>query len=458
MDSVARSSVDLRTSRRPSLATPNTLRRRRALLTGAAVALIAAGVLLRLLIVLLPGNRLNPRWGGVGDAPAYALLARNIATGKGYAYAGFPTAYRAPVYPLLLAAAMKFGAHAFEAIRLAQFLAGLVVAYLCGAVAGRLFGKEAKIGAVILALFFPTLAIVTGEILTEAIAALCSATFFYLLVLFLKRPSWNILVWLCVCVGVGTLTHFNMALLGIVLLVAVLFGQTVLPRWRAAAITVCLSAVVISPWIVRNYRVFGEHLLLSTESGPAAVMGVLTPEGRALPGDSERLRKALGWVPPADFETNAPTRARLGGEADLNRAAWGAAFKLWKQTGWTLIPLSLKKLGYFWLSTDQLSDTGSFKPTVRMARAAGVVAYWALLALGIAGWFLLRRTTPRVAGIFLFYAVLVTILHLPFNMNTRLRMPFIDPLIAVLAGIALSTLLAKFVRPNAPSPTANANI
>ena len=63
--------------------------------------------------------------------------------------------------------------------------------------------------------------------------------------------------------------------------------------------------------------------------------------------------------------------------------------------------------------------------------------YWLLLALGIAGWFRLRRLRPELAHIFLFYAVLVTILHVPFNMNTRLRMPFIDPWLAVLGGSGL---------------------
>ncbi|HTZ75387.1 MAG TPA: hypothetical protein VMB47_15805, partial [Candidatus Aquilonibacter sp.] len=67
----------------------------------------------------------------------------------------------------------------------------------------------------------------------------------------------------------------------------------------------------------------------------------------------------------------------------------------------------------------------------------GVLFYWALLALGIAGWLKLRALRPELAYIFLFYAIVVTILHIPFNMNTRLRMPFIDPWLAVLAGAGL---------------------
>lgn len=415
------------------------------------MVLISAGVLLRLLIVLIPGNRLNPPWGGIGDAPAYALLAQNIATGRGYAYAGFPTAYRAPIYPLFLAGAMKvFGAHAFEAVRVLQLLMGFAVVYLCACIAERLFGRRAKTPALIVALFFPTLAIMTGDILTEALATFLSALFLYFLLDFLRHPTWKVLAALSVCVGVATLTHFNMALLGLVLLAVLLFWQSTFSRWRAAVLTVCLSGLTIAPWLARNYHEFHGKLLLSSEGGPAAVMGVLTPEGRALPGDSGRLRQALGWVPPADIETNAPSRSQLGSEASLSSAAWEAAFRLWRQTGWALVPLNLKKLGYFWLSTDQLLSTGSFKAGVRIARAAAVLVYWALLALGIAGWFLLRFRSPEVATLLLFYAVLVTVAHLPFNMNTRLRMPFTDPWMAVLAGAALSALIASVRRP--PSP------
>jgi 4-amino-4-deoxy-L-arabinose transferase-like glycosyltransferase len=446
VNSVSRPSLQAgaSTQAESSASAADKLYRRRVLPAYAATVLVSVGVLLRLLIAVLPGNRLNAPWGGLGDAPAYALLAHNIAAGKGYAYAGFPTAYRAPVYPLFLAAAMKvFGAHAFQAVRAIQLLMGFAVVYLCASIAERLFGKRAKIPALIIALFFPTLAMMTGDILTEATATLFSALCLYLLVVFLQRPSWKLLSALSFCVGIATLTRFNMALLGIVLLAAVLFQQSALPRWRAAALTVCLSAAVISPWIVRNYSAFHGRLLLSTESGPTAVGGVLAPEGRALPGDSEHFRKALGWVPPADVETNAASRSQLGSEAVLNSAAWKVAFKLWRQTGWGLVPLNFKKTGYFWLSTDQLLSTGSFRPALRIARAGAVLWYWILLAFGIAGWFLLRSRSPRVAKLFLFYAVLVTVMHFPFQMNTRYRMPLVDPLLAALGGAAVLALIEK---------------
>lgn len=436
----------------PPFPTRSSDRGRRALLGYGFFALVMTGILVRLLVILLADNHINPPWGGLGDAPAYFLLAHNIATGKGYAYAGFATAFRPPIYPLLLASSIEaFGSHALEAVRLAQFLMGLAVACLCASVAGKLFGKDEKKAALVIALLFPTLVVMTGDILTEATAALMSALFLYLVVRFFQRPSWAFLTCLSVCIGVATLIRFNMALFGMVVLAVVLLQQKTLPKWRAAALTICLSGLVVSPWLIRNYRAFHGRLLLSTESGPAAVMGVLTPQGRALPGDSARLRRALGWVPPADIETNAPSRAQFGSEAQLNRDAWKVAFGLWRHAGWRLVPLTMEKLSYFWLSTDQLLWTGSFRPLVRAARAGGVLVYWALLALGVAGWFRLRSRAPGLAHVFLFYVLLVTILHLPFNMNTRLRMPFIDPLVAILAAGQLSFFNRRVFRAGIPT-------
>jgi 4-amino-4-deoxy-L-arabinose transferase-like glycosyltransferase len=402
------------------------------------VGLLLLGMIIRILVVALPGNALRTPWGGGGDTPAYVLLAQNLFAGKGYGYAGQPTAYRAPAYPFLLAGSMQmFGSHAIGAVRWLQFLAGLLTVYLCSAIAGIIFGRSARKPALIVALFFPTLIIMTGEILTEALATLVSVIFLYLLVRFFDKPSWAVLTGMAAVVGVATLDRFNMALFGFVVLWAVLFWKMPLPKWRAVALTIILPGLIISPWLIRNYMVFHGAFVLSTEGGPTATMGILAPQGRARPGDSERLLSALGWLPPAELETNDPSRHRLGDEAELNRQAWKVTLGLWKKAGWGLVPLTIEKLSYFWLSTDQLLSTDSFRPIVRVARSAGVLFYWLLLVLGIVGWFKLRTVQPELAHIFLFYAILVTILHVPFNMNTRLRMPFIDPWLAVLAGTGL---------------------
>jgi hypothetical protein len=64
----------------------------------------------------------------------------------------------------------------------------------------------------------------------------------------------------------------------------------------------------------------------------------------------------------------------------------------------------------------------------------GVLFYWVLLSFGIVGWFRTHRSAPVLARAFFLYAVLLTALHLPFPMITRLRIPFMDALITILGG------------------------
>jgi hypothetical protein len=56
------------------------------------------------------------------------------------------------------------------------------------------------------------------------------------------------------------------------------------------------------------------------------------------------------------------------------------------------------------------------------------------LGFAIAGLYHLRHLRPALASIFLFYMIGFTLLHLGLVMNTRLRIPLMDPLIIVLAG------------------------
>jgi 4-amino-4-deoxy-L-arabinose transferase-like glycosyltransferase len=403
------------------------------------IALVLVGVLLRVLIALLAGNGIRTPWGGGGDTQAYVLLAHNLIDGHGYAYAGEPTALRAPAYPLLLAGSLKlFGNYALAGMRWLQFGEGLTTVLLCAAIARRIFDARAAKAVLLVSLFFPTLAIMNGEILSEATATFLSTLFLYLMIRYVQESSWLTLTALSVTIGLAALTRFNMALLGGVAIVACLFAIGALPKWRAIAWVFLVSVLVVSPWLIRNEVVFHGQVLFSTHAGIDAVEGVLTPQGRALAGDSERLRDALGWVAPEEAETNSPNRHLLPPEPTLDRNAWKVALGLWRRESWALVPLELKKLSYFWLSADQLLSTEGFPIRGRIFRGAAVVFYWALLALAVVGWLQLRKQNPTVASLFLTYAVLVTTLHLPFVMNTRLRMPFLDAWIAVLAGAAMA--------------------
>lgn len=425
-------------------------------LSNALAAILVAGLSLRIAVAILAGNGMRTPWGGGGDTASYVVLAQNLLTGKGYAYAGMPTALRAPGYPILLTAAFRaFGGHTFAAVRWLQFLEGLGVALLCAAAAGKLFGRNAQKMALGIALLFPTLVEMNGEILSEATAALFAAIFLYLLVSYLEHPSWTKLAGMSCAIGLGALVRFNMAVLGIVALAVVYEHKNGWVKWWNAATVFGVAVLVVSPWLIRNWIAFDRQVLFSTHSGLDALEGVLTPQGRALPGDSDKLRAAVGWVPPVDVETNAPSRLALGPEPELDHQCWRAAVAIAMYKEWNLIPLVLRKVAAFWLSTDQLFWTASFPLWDRIGRAAGVLVYWTLLVLALVGWFGLNSRNPEAARILFFYAAIVTVMHLPFVMNTRLRMPLMDPVLAMLAGGGLTGLVSGTPQRNHPVMRSN---
>jgi len=65
-----------------------------------------------------------------------------------------------------------------------------------------------------------------------------------------------------------------------------------LRHWKYHA----LKAALAHSWLIRNQIAFQEEVLYSTLSGHDAVEGILTPQGRALPGDNEKIKAAEGWL------------------------------------------------------------------------------------------------------------------------------------------------------------------
>jgi len=91
------------------------------------------------------------------------------------------------------------------------------------------------------------------------------------------------------------------------------------------------------------------------------------------------------------------------------------------------------KLSYFWLSIDQMLWTQSF--SLRQRYFGGAACYL-LGPSELRNYRVVSNPSicPVLARAFFLYAVLLTTLHLPFPMITRLRIPFMDPLITILVG------------------------
>src|SRR6266436_4188174 len=396
-----------------------------------AALLGSLGLLARLFLLIKAGNLLIGPLSGVGDQVRYQTLADNLFERRGFTYAGQPTALRPPLYPMFLAAMrFLFGSHRFFAARCFQFLAAIAMAYLCLLLARRLFGIEAGVLAGSFALAMPTLAFSVSELQAESLAAALDGA----------RLA---LPWLGFASGVAAVLRFNSVLLLFV-------GTAVCLRYRKSIKSVLIvwlaAGLLIAPWIFRNARAFQGRILFSSQGGVNLLQGVLSPDGRAQRDQPDRVRVATGWS-HTDIETNSATRLLYPDEAALDRQAHAAAIHAWKGLdGSEIVRLLAGKLSRFLFSTDQLLDTTSFSPKQRVLRSAAVVCYWFVLVLAVLGWGRLLNLDRPLAFSLGFYVLVVTLAHLPFVMNTRLRIPFFDPLFAVLAGGGLSFLFAKYKR------------
>ena len=146
----------------------------------------------------------------------------------------------------------------------------------------------------------------------------------------------------------------------------------------------------------------------------------------------EKINQILGWS-DLSVETNTHAHPEFRDEVALNRQALRIARELWRHVGWKVIPIVSEKVGAFWFSTDQIFHTSMASSGNRILRRAGVAEYLIVLSLAVVGWFRLLTSQPRIARVLFFYAVLLTAIHLPLTMNTRLRSPVFDPLLASLS-------------------------
>jgi hypothetical protein len=398
------------------------------------VTLVMAGILFRLVLTLIAGNRVMTPWRVGGDAEFYINLASTVAQGMGFTYAHQPTAFRPPLYPIFLAGMMRvFGNTYLLATRLLQYAVGLATVGFCWRTATRIFGEDVGGMTLLIALYFPTLAVFPTEMMTECFATFLAAVFFWLVLDNSRLSERRTALYLGLIVGLATVLRFNMGIFGLLAAGMMVRSSGLRRALPNVALMVLLAGVIVSPWIVRNEIVFRGQVLFSTQGGYNALQGVLTPQGRVQPGDLDTLRKAGSWL-SGDLENNGPPRLKLPSEPELDRRAWKLARGIWCQENWRLLPLMIDKLGYFWLSTDQLLSTHSFPWKIRAARAAGVIFYWGLLGLAIGGWVLLRAQHPATARFLLGYVLLITLAHLLFIMTSRHRIPFAEPLLVVLGG------------------------
>jgi hypothetical protein len=398
------------------------------------------------------------------DRDGYLAIAENLLKDKGFSADGErPTAYRPPLYPLLLTVVTVVGDRWGMAV--VQVLLGVGTVWLTFLIGRNLGMVRGALAAAGLVAVDPLLLRYTPQLMTETlftflVALLCcwctgfsrpdapldaEATSRRL------KPGLQRAGLVGLVFGLGALcrpTIWAFGVLGGVVWIGSVWrsGRNRKRMLAEGSLAVVACALVISPWVVRNVRVFGRPIVMTTHGGYTLLLGnnpVFYDEVAREPfgtvWSDESLKR---WQATVDLEMRTDNPPP---ETELERDRWMTWWALWniRDDPAGFVAAGWLRFRRFWNVAPTTGD-GGVPAVVRWT----VAAFYTLVTLGmLAGLFRhfrcrtdcqsvlrseWRRWWPLAVLLVSFTAV-----HLVYWTNARMRAPLI-PAIALLCVLGVT--------------------
>jgi 4-amino-4-deoxy-L-arabinose transferase-like glycosyltransferase len=399
------------------------------------LTLITLGALLLRVVYVLVAKRDEP---AMGDAIYYSAQAQEIADGGWFMHPDHPreAADHPPLTALALAPVSLLVPNELLAQRLFQTLIGAAAVVVIGLLARRLAGDTAGLVAAGIAALYPNLWVNDALTMSESVSTLCVATLLLAVVHFSDRPSYRTAAWVGVAGGVAVLARAELALLLALAVtpVALLARSAPLRRrlgWIAVAGGVAVALLV--PWSVYNATRFERPVLVSTNDG-------LTLGGANCATDYDTT--AVGLWHLDCLGPGVLTTDQLEDPSVVSERYRDQAFDYIADNVRRLPRVMVIRIGRTWNLYDPAQMVRFTEPEGREPSVswAGLLIYYALLPLAVAGAVILRRgrrpVWPLLAAV-----VTVTVTSALFYGHVRFRTPA-EVAIVVLAATALTAWLA----------------
>jgi 4-amino-4-deoxy-L-arabinose transferase-like glycosyltransferase len=205
-------------------------------------------------------------WQPVADPADYVRHALSIAHGHGMAPnllpGGGPSALRPPAYPYFLGGVFGVSGDSYTAGRLASALLGVVSVALIGVIADSLWKRRTALVAMAIAAVYPPLVLLSGTLLSEALALPLVLGLLATVVARDRMPRWAPAL-AGLLFGLALLTRPALVAFAIPLVAGLWrFGGR-----RAALAGVAVGVLVVIPWTIRNAVDFHAFVPVSTQSG-----------------------------------------------------------------------------------------------------------------------------------------------------------------------------------------------
>lgn len=395
------------------------------------------------------------------DPDGYRALARNLLGEGVFGDDDKPTAYRPPLYPLLLVPCLAVEDQnlSFFAIRLLHVVLGV------STVAATLWlGARWKLGrwsllAGLLVAFDPILVNQSLLVMTETLAACLAAITLVALTRFDERPSVVRAALVGCCVGLAALCRPTfLPWAGFVVLCEAWRISGVKCKAKYAGVMLAALALVLAPWAVRNQLQFGRPIVTTTHGGYTLLLGnnpdyyeFLKTAKRGQIWYSESLdaeqrfrqRSFRFNFRKEEVETFRALIAKTNAELLGDQVQYEAALKTIRQQPRTFLYASLLRLSRLWGVLPRQVEGAGRSNALRYATAAWYLAEFLLAAAGLA---VLRRQlfrSPWLWGALL--AATFTAVHAVYWTDMRMRAPLV-PFIALVAAAGAAASGERFLR------------
>lgn len=376
---------------------------------------------------------IHPNWVPEGDADQYVQLSRNLADGLGFAlqfpqFEVHPTAFRPPLYPLLLTPGALLGGDALWPARLLQALVGSTAVVLVGVVTARIGGRRAGYCAAALVAVYPPLLANDTVTLTEPLA-MC---LLLAAVVFADDRRW---VAAGLAGGLLLLARPNgyLAILVLACWAARSLG------WRRATGLAAISVLVLVPWLVRNRIQVGTW---KTTTSDGFTMAAMYGKPAQAAGD---------FVDPVFAPEYADLEHQL---IRFDEAAWNdlllreAIEAIKDDPGHIAYTIEQNARGYFEV-TPSLNTYPEVNDGRHMGlRRASLPIYWLVTVIGVIG--LVRNRHDRLLQVLVVLVAQFVVLSLLLVAPPRLRAPF-DVLCCVGAGLLIADVSSRWSRRQRPT-------
>ena len=383
----------------------------------------------------------------LNDSLWYSAQAVKLANGDGFVdpFYGGPSAEHGPLTPLLVAP-VSWPDDPVPWQRAVMTLIGLTVVVGVGLLARRVGGWWAGVAAAALAAVYPNLWMNDSLVMSEAPALLLVVVAVWVALDLADPtvpPTARRALGCGAAIGLAGLARSELVLLAPLFAIVVWRSRrdaTDAKRIRTVALLWAATAAVLAPWVVANLVRFERPVLLTTNDG-TTLLGANCE-------DAYYGSDIGGWSLFCVVEEQSP----LGEDPGIRSARHRRLAISYAADHVERLPLIAaarigRGLDLVGIENQVSGDVGEER--YRWASWSGVVSWWVMAVLAAVG---VRRVAGPARWVLLTPVVGVAITTILFYGAHRIRSPM-EPVVVVLAAVALASMAGRRLLPTAKSAT-----